>query len=47
MYSCSWEKTKKFQEKEELYANFFNSENDNEEILKNHSNLEKIFSPPD
>jgi hypothetical protein len=36
MYSCLWEKTKKFQEKEDLYANFFNSENDSEEILKNH-----------
>ena len=36
MYSCSWEKTKKFQEKEDLYSNFFNSENDSEEILKNH-----------
>ena len=36
MYTCSIEKTKKFAEKEELYAMFFNSSNDSEEILKNH-----------
>ena len=36
MYTCSIEKTIKFAEKEELYATFFNSSNDSEEILKNH-----------